>query len=59
MYAKDLKIIKISAEDEDKKIQEKKVIPCAKINVLELDEQEQKDLRTFYWAAFFGMKKYV
>ena len=49
MYTKDLR-----SSD-----QNLKVIPLVKINVLELNEDEQKDLRIFYWAAFFGLKKYV
>ena len=49
MYTKDLR-----SSD-----QNLKVIPLVKINVLELNEDEQKDLRIFYWAAFFGFKKYV
>ena len=35
------------------------VIKCRKVNKSELEEEEIKALRAFYWAAFYGLKKYV
>ena len=37
----------------------KKILPCVRTNKLELNRNECKDLLIFYWAAFYGLKKYV
>ena len=36
-----------------------KTIQCVKINHNELSPDEKRQLRVFYWAAFYGMRKFV
>ena len=37
----------------------KKLLPCVRTNQIELSKDEKKDLLIFYWAAYYGLKKYV
>ena len=38
---------------------QKKILPCVRTNKIELKPSEKKDLHIFYWAAYYGLKKYV
>ena len=37
----------------------KKILPCVKINRHQLNTGEKIEIRIFYWASFFGLKKSV
>lgn len=38
---------------------EKKLIQCTKISKRDLNSEENLAMRSFYWAAFYGMTKYL